>query len=74
MVDRPTNRKPIIGKWLFKIKKGPIDVPAKLKARIVARGFQQQEGINYTDIFAPVVRWSTIRIVIALAAKSNKWT
>ena len=60
VVDRPTNKKPITGKWLFKTKKRPIGVPAKLKARVVARGFQQHEGIDYTDIFAPVVRWSTI--------------
>ena len=72
VVDRPTNKKSITGKWLFKTKKGPIGAPVKLKARVVARGFQQQEGIDYTDIFAPVVRWSTIRIVIVLAAK-RKW-
>jgi hypothetical protein len=73
VVDRPRNRKPISGKWLFKIKRGLTGVPDKLKARVVARGFQQQEGIDYTDIFAPVVRWSTIRIVLALAAK-KKWS
>ena len=43
----------------------------KYKARLVARGFQQQHGIDYNDIFAPVVWWPTIRLVLALATKYN---
>ena len=44
----------------------------KYKARLVARGFQQQHGIDYNNIFALVVWWSTIRLVLTLAAK-YKW-
>jgi hypothetical protein len=69
VIDRPTNRSPITSKWLFKIKKCGDNM--KQKARIVARGFQQREGVDYQDIFAPVVRWSTIRTIVALAAKNN---
>ena len=69
IIDRPTNRKPITAKWLFKIKKDAQGRINKLKARLVARGSQQQEGIDYNDIFAPVVKWSTILTVFALAAK-----
>ena len=47
---------------------GEID---KLKARIVARGFQQQQGIDYQDIFAPVARWSTILLIFALAVQKG---
>jgi histone deacetylase 1/2 len=70
VIDRPPDRKPISAKWIFKVKQN--NDTTKLKARIVARGFQQREGVDYQDIFAPVVRWSTIRIILALAAK-NKW-
>ena len=69
IIDRPTNRIPITAKWLFKIKKDAQRKINKLKARLVARGFQQQEGIDYNDIFALVVKWSTILTVFALAAK-----
>ena len=64
---------PITAKWIYRIKKGPSGTPDKLKARIEARGFQQKDGIDYIEIFAPVVRWSTIRIIFSLAAKYN-WT
>ena len=73
MVDRPRIKKLITGKWLFKIKRGSTSVPDKLKAQVITRGFQQHEGIDYTDIFAPVIRWSTIRIMIALVTK-KKWS
>ena len=43
----------------------------KFKARLVARGFQQQQGIDYQDVFAPVVTWSTILLILALATQSN---
>ena len=71
IIDWPTDRKPITAKWLFKIKKDAQGRISKLKARLVARGFQQQEGIDYNDIFAPVVKWSTILTVLALAAKHS---
>jgi hypothetical protein len=70
IIDRPHDKKAITAKWIFKVKKDGNS--HKLKARIVARGFQQQEGVDYEDIFAPVVRWSTIRTVLAIAAK-NDW-
>ena len=71
VVDRPQGRTPITGKWIFKIKRNMQGGINKLKARIVVRGFQQKEGLDYNDIFAPVVRWSTILIIFALAAQNH---
>lgn len=70
VIDRPSNCTPITAKWIFKLKQ--VGDSTKPKARIVARGFQQREGIDFHDIFAPVVRWSTIRIILALAARNNR--
>jgi transposase InsO family protein len=69
VVDRPADKVPITGMWIYKIKREADGKVKKLKARIVARGFQQTQGIDYTDIFVPVVRWLTIKLVLVLAAK-----
>jgi len=65
--DLPKNTKKIRVKWVFKTKineKGEIE---KHKARLVSKGFYQQHGIDYREVFAPVARWDTIRTVIAVA-------
>jgi hypothetical protein len=72
IVDRPIDKISIIRKWIYEIKRDSSREVKKLKARIVARGFQQTQGIDFTDIFTLVVRWSTIRLIFALAAKL-KW-
>jgi hypothetical protein len=56
-------------KWVYKLKTGPSDAPPKYKARLVARGDQQLHGIDYHDTFSPVVKWSTMRILVSLAAQ-----
>jgi hypothetical protein len=59
-------------KWVFKIKKRSDGTIERYKARLVANGYHQQEGINYTETFSPVVKHSTIRIILALAVH-HKW-
>ena len=73
VIDRSNDRKPITAKWLFKIKRNSSGKISKLKARIVARGFQQKEGVDYHDVFAPVVKWSTI-LAISTVAAQQKWS
>ena len=70
-MDQPKGKCSITANWIFKIKRNMHGDINKFKARLVARGFQQQEGIDYHDVFAPVVRWSTIRLILALAAQRN---
>ena len=43
----------------------------KLKAMLVAKGYAQQHGVDYTKVFAPVARIDTVRMIIALAAKKG---
>jgi hypothetical protein len=77
LVPPTPGQKPISVKWVFRLKH--IDSPHgesprfKHKARLVARGFEQHEGVDFYETFAPVVKWVTIRCVIALSAHFG-WT
>ena len=64
----PPNCRPIGLKWIFKLKKNPQGEVIKHKARLVVKGYLQRKGIDYEEVFAPVFRFETIRILIALAA------
>jgi hypothetical protein len=57
----------ISGKWIFKIKKDKDGNIEKYKARWVARGFSQKQGVDFTEIFSPVIRYSSVRLLLALA-------
>lgn len=59
----------VIGvKWLSKTKSNKRGEVDKHKARLVAKRFTQEYGVDYTEVFAPVARWDTIRTILALAA------
>lgn len=67
----PVGAKTIGVKWIFKTKLNENGDVEKYKARLVAKGYAQQYGIDYKEVFAPVARWDTIRMVIALAAQKG---
>ncbi|KIL57633.1 hypothetical protein M378DRAFT_16140, partial [Amanita muscaria Koide BX008] len=70
-VPRPRDRKIIGSKWVFKTKTGPDGQVEKYKARLVAQGFSQVEGIDYNETFAPVTKSNSIRLLLALAARHD---
>ena len=57
--------------WSFKRKRDPQGNIIKYKARLCCHGGQQQWGVNYWDTYAPVVSWSSIRILMTLAELHN---
>ncbi|XP_075075634.1 uncharacterized protein LOC142162777 [Nicotiana tabacum] len=72
VVDVPKEKVPIGCKWVYKIKykfNGEIE---RFKARLVVKGYSQQEGLDYQETFSPIVKMAIVRVVIALAAM-NKW-
>ena len=71
LVDLPEGRKPIECKWIFKVKKGSDGDIKRYKARLVAKGFAQRYGIYYEETFAPVVRYSSIRTLLAYAIQND---
>ena len=68
---RPNGKKAIGVKWMFKIKKNEKGEVERYKARLVAKGYSQRKGIDYNEVFAPIARLETIRLLIALAAQNN---
>ncbi|WVZ76203.1 hypothetical protein U9M48_024193 [Paspalum notatum var. saurae] len=71
LVETPPNCRPIGTKWVFKNKQGGNGMVVRNKARLVAQGFCQKEGIDYEETFAPVARLEAIRILLAFAASKG---
>ena len=71
LTSLPPNRKPISSKWVFKIKTHADGTIDKYKARLVARGFTQVQGIDYSETFSPVVKLNSIKVLLALATQYN---
>ena len=71
LVELPDKKKTIDVKWIFKVKLNPDGSVSKYKARLVTRGFLQRYGVDYNELFAPVARLETIRLVVALASSKN---
>ena len=72
LTSLPQGKKTIGVKWVYKTKLQPDGQVDRLKARLVVKGYKQKPGIDYYEVFAPVARLDTIRLVIALAAQ-KKW-
>ncbi|GKC86743.1 zinc finger, CCHC-type containing protein [Tanacetum coccineum] len=72
LVDLPKNRKAIDLKWVYKVKRDPSRKTSKYKARVVVKGYVQKRGVDYDEVFAPVARIETVRVILALAG-SNGW-
>jgi hypothetical protein len=68
LVPLPPGRSPIQNRWVFKLKPSYGSIPARYKARLVARGDTQRHGFDYEETFAPVVKNAALRITLSLCA------
>ncbi|KAH9650990.1 hypothetical protein KPL70_026576 [Citrus sinensis] len=72
LIPKPAKKKIVGCKWIYKIKECIPEVePLRYKARLVAKGFTQKEGIDFNEVFSPVVRHSSLRILLALVAVND---
>lgn len=67
----PKGKKILKTRWVFKIKQNPQDGSQRFKARLVVKGYEQIPGVDYHETFCPVVRFSTLRCMFAIAAKQD---
>nr|GEX07777.1 hypothetical protein [Tanacetum cinerariifolium] len=77
LVDLPCGTRAIGTKWVYRNKKDERGIVIRNKARLVAQGHTQEEGINYEEVFAPVARIEAIRLFLAYASlwafQCTKW-
>ena len=71
LVELPRDRKAVGSKWVYKVKKNADGSVEQYKARLVTQGFTQKFGIDYDETFCPVVRFESVRTVIALAVQNG---
>lgn len=71
LVDLPRGHHAIGLKWVFKVKKDARGEVTKFKARLVAKGYVQQPGVDFNEVFAPMARLESVRMLLALAAQAG---
>ena len=71
LVKLPEGRKSVGCKWVFKKKHDADGTVERFKARLVAQGYNQKFGVDFDETFSPVVRFESVRTMIALAAEHD---
>ena len=68
IVKLPPDKKAIGSGWVYKVKRNADGSIERYKGRLVAKGFSQRPGLDFTEVFAPTARQASIRLILALAA------
>jgi hypothetical protein len=71
LTELPTSRHAIGLKWVFKVKKNQLEEVVRHKARLVVKGYAQQQGVDFEEVFASVAWLEAIRLLLALAAEEG---
>ncbi|MCO5581384.1 hypothetical protein L7F22_035266 [Adiantum nelumboides] len=67
----PQGKQGLPCKWVYKKKYTSKDPEPKYKARLVAKGFKQKKGIDFDEIFSPVVKMTTLRLMLRIVAAED---
>ena len=71
LMELHEGKKALRNKWVYKLNTREDESTPRYKAHIVVRGFQQKKGVDFDEIFAPVVKMASIRTVLSMAASMN---
>ena len=71
MVELPMNQSALPCKWVYRLKETSDSTYPKYKARLVAKGFRQEYGVNFDEIFSPVVKMTTLCFMLNIMAADN---
>ena len=66
----PTGKRALLNKWVFRIKT-ELDGQRRFKARLLVKGYSHRKGIDYAKIFSPIVKLTSIRILLSVVASEN---
>ena len=66
LVELPKNRRVFPCKWVYRLKETSDSTNPKYKARLVAKGFRQEYGVNFNEIFSPVMKMTTLRFMLGV--------
>lgn len=71
VVSKPDGRKSVACRWVYALKRNSSGKVVRYKSRLVAKGFSQVKGVDYDEVFAPVVRYETLRFLLAHVARHD---
>ena len=71
LVELPKDKKALKNKWVFRLKNEENSSQPRYKARLVVKDFDQKQDVDFEEIFSPIVKMSSIRVVLGLAAILN---
>ena len=71
LVELPVGRKPLPCKWVFGYKYVADSEKPIYKARLVAKGFKQEHGVDYDEIFSPVLKMTTVQLLLGVKASED---